>query len=563
MKGNPHLAGLAVLFVVAVTPALGATPASITGVVRDSAGVPQIAAEVELLRPDMSVVATVYTDGAGRFLISSLEPGRYALKAMGPYFLPTLRENVRVRGSVVVNLTLNTLYEVIQWLPTQPRAGDSQKDDWAWTLRSAANRPLLRWLENGPLVVVSDGPGTQPKLKARLMATGQAGTFGETGERFSTTVEDTPANSQELLARVDFAPGSDAGMESMLGFRQDLGMAGSVQSVAAISIEPEVDGAGDQGLDEAAVRTSEVMRFGPDLQAEVGSTAVAGRFGGDSPHMATAMLPFASIELRGSASTLHYRMTTMAANPANGEDESGAALWLPAIAERNGRLVIEHGMHQEIGWARETDASAVALAVYSDSIANPVLEAMGHFTGSDSAAAGFMLIDSASHLLRAAGPGFSTTGVQASYQHRFGGDNRIRLSYASGSALSMPKLPQPAPLADVLANAHPRHVQSYSISLSGTLDGTQTRWRASYRWQPEDTVTEVARFAKDADDPFLNVRLSQPIHLVRDGSGGLEAMLEVRNLLAEGYRPYILNDGSLLLFATDQRSLQAGLAFTF
>jgi hypothetical protein len=43
----------------------------------------------------------------------------------------------------------------------------------------------------------------------------------------------------------------------------------------------------------------------------------------------------------------------------------------------------------------------------------------------------------------------------------------------------------------------------------------------------------------------------------------LEALLDVRNLLAEGYRPYLLSDGSLLLFADDQRSLRAGLAFTF
>ena len=49
--------------------------------------------------------------------------------------------------------------------------------------------------------------------------------------------------------------------------------------------------------------------------------------------------------------------------------------------------------------------------------------------------------------------------------------------------------------------------------------------------------------------PFLNFRVNQPIHVSRDGSGGMEALLEVRNLLAEGYRPYILSDGSLLLFA--------------
>jgi hypothetical protein len=261
MKRSSHLAGLAVLFVFGTASAFGAATASVSGLVRDSTGVPQIGAEVQLLRPDMSVVASVYTDSAGRFVLSSLVPGRYALKAMGSYFLPSLREDVRVRGAVVVNLTLNTLYEVIQWLPAQPRANSSEKDDWAWTLRSAANRPLLRWLEDGPLVVVRDGPGAAPKLKARLMATGQAGTFGESGERFSTTVEDTPSGSRELLARVDFAPDSDAGMESMLGFRQDLGMAGSVQSVAAVTVLPEVEGAGDRGLDEAAVRSFETMHY--------------------------------------------------------------------------------------------------------------------------------------------------------------------------------------------------------------------------------------------------------------------------------------------------------------
>jgi hypothetical protein len=37
----------------------------------------------------------------------------------------------------------------------------------------------------------------------------------------------------------------------------------------------------------------------------------------------------------------------------------------------------------------------------------------------------------------------------------------------------------------------------------------------------------------------------------------------VRNLLAEGYHPYLLGDGSILIFAQDQRSLRAGLAFSF
>ena len=221
MKFCPQLAGVALLISLGAVPVRAAS-GLVTGVVRNSAGVPQIGAQVELLRPDLSVVSSGFTDSEGHYALTSIFPGRYAIKAIDESFLPSLRENVRVRaGHTVVNLTLNTLYEVMQWLPAQPRAADAQKDDWDWTLRSAVNRPLLRWLKDGPLVVVRDGPGATPRLRARLMATGQAGTFGESGQRFSATVEDTPASSRELLARVDFDPGTNAGMESLLGFRQD------------------------------------------------------------------------------------------------------------------------------------------------------------------------------------------------------------------------------------------------------------------------------------------------------------------------------------------------------
>ena len=159
MMRRVHLVVFAVLIAMSSAPVAGAASGSVSGLVRDSAGVPQIGAVVQLLRPDLTVIASVYTNSDGRFTIPSILPGRYAVKAMGTSFLPSLRENVRVRASTVVNLTLNTLYEVMQWLPTEPRDANAQKDDWAWTLRSAANRPLLRWLEDGPLVVVSDGSG--------------------------------------------------------------------------------------------------------------------------------------------------------------------------------------------------------------------------------------------------------------------------------------------------------------------------------------------------------------------------------------------------------------------
>jgi hypothetical protein len=566
MMRTAHLAGIAVLIALGTAPSCGAATVAVSGMVRDSAGVPQMGAEVDLLGADLSVVASVYTNNKGQFVIPSVEPGSYSLKAMGAYFLPSLRENLHIRKATIVNLTLNTLYEAMQWLPAKPRTSQSQADDWAWTLKSAANRPLLRWLEDGPLVVVSDSAGNAPKLKARLMATGQAGTFGESGQRISNSVELTPANSRELLARVDFAPDSDAGMESMLGFRQDLGFSGSVQSVAAIAFHPdEFDGAGDEGMGEAAINTSETMHLGDEFELNAGSTEVVGRIAGDRPANVTAALPYAQLEWHDGASTVQYRMATMVPN-AESNDQTEASAWLPAAAMRNGDLVLERGMHQEIGYERQTDASGVAVTVYADNIENPVLEAMSRAAGGNQGNAGAPsaeLFDPGSGMVRTAAPGFSAAGVSASFERQIAGGNRVAVSYASGSALVMPALPAPATIAQMMAGTRAHRAQAYTLSFSGILDGTHTRWRASYRWQPGKAVTEVAPFAVNSSEPYLNIHIRQPIHLTRDGSGGFEALLDVRNLLAQGYRPYILSDGSLLIFTQGQRAVRGGLAFTF
>jgi protocatechuate 3,4-dioxygenase beta subunit len=41
-----------------------------------------------MLGADLTVIASVYTDADGRFIIPSVLPGRYAFKAIGAWFLP-------------------------------------------------------------------------------------------------------------------------------------------------------------------------------------------------------------------------------------------------------------------------------------------------------------------------------------------------------------------------------------------------------------------------------------------------------------------------------------------
>jgi hypothetical protein len=67
----------------------------------------------------------------------------------------------------------------------------------------------------------------------------------------------------------------------------------------------------------------------------------------------------------------------------------------------------------------------------------------------------------------------------------------------------------------------------------------------------------------NASAPYLNLHVRQPIYMRRDGVTSLDALFDVQNLLAQGYHPYVLSDGSLLIFAQDQRGFRGGLAFSF
>src|SRR5512138_3433407 len=145
--------GYAVLVMALVIPASATvSPGSITGVVRNSAGTPQMGAMVEVFtRATQSKV--VFTDERGRYSAGGLQPGTYHVKVSAPTFLPSLRENVGLKAgaAVLVNVTLSTLFEAMQMLPV--RRSSSDEEGWKWTLRSVANRPILRVMDGGPVVV--------------------------------------------------------------------------------------------------------------------------------------------------------------------------------------------------------------------------------------------------------------------------------------------------------------------------------------------------------------------------------------------------------------------------
>ncbi len=208
------------------------------------------------------------------------------------------------------------------------------------------------------------------------------------------------------------------------------------------------------------------------------------------------------------------------------------------------------------------DRGGIEVLIYRDRIVNPVVNGSGSLSAS-TLNEGDALYDSANNMFRIAGHGYGSTGVVLNAQYRLTGETWIAFNLAEGNALAFSADGKQISLEEAAQEIHASQAQMYAVALNGKVNATGTRWRASYRWQPEATVTSVAAFNSDLSSPYLTLYIRQPLHCARILPGGIEAQVDLHNLLAEGYRSFKNTDGNTLYFAQAERSVQGGLSFTF
>jgi hypothetical protein len=138
----------------------------------------------------------------------------------------------------------------------------------------------------------------------------------------------------------------------------------------------------------------------------------------------------------------------------------------------------------------------------------------------------------------------------------------VAVEYTTGEALSAGDKVARS-LQSVPMNLKPLGGESATVALRGHVLHTGTKVRASYRWQPEHYVSAIAPYAAFSDQAYLSFMVRQPIHCGSLLPAGLEAQVDVTNLLQQGYRPFISSDGKVIYLAQAPRMIQAGLAFNF
>jgi hypothetical protein len=313
------------------------------------------------------------------------------------------------------------------------------------------------------------------------------------------------------------------------------------------------------GIASMQMASAEQMALGDMIKVEAGSEVYAVR----TVRSAAGARPFIRVAVQPTGAwTIGYRMAT-SRELQSFTDLDAIERDLP-VAVIDGRSIdVEHGQHQEISLSRKAGAGVAQVAFYHDGIDHPAIGGGGLLNAGATAAAGGVLEDPSTASFRFIGPAYSTNGVNVMLSEPLGQGIWAAVEYSKGSALSGREVADGMSLADAAETLQRVSGQSATFAVKGRLIRGGTRMRAAYRWQPAGLVTAIDPYRAFSDQAYLSFAVRQPIHVGRVLPPGLEGIVNVTNLLAQGYRPFLSSDGSTLFLAQSPRTLEAGLSVTF
>ena len=569
--------GCLLVVLLAWAPLHAASVGVIAGYVKDSSGTPQMGAVVEVFVSAVNVGTTVFTDSRGYYLANNLPAGNYYVKVTATSFLPSLRENVLLRSGahVIINLTVNTLADALKLMPVR-RSENDDPDDWHWTLRSAANRPILRVLEkdkdssdSGSLVVVSHNKsergGNQLPVKASVafIAGAEAGGFGSAGDVTTAFALEKSLFSSGTLSFNGNIDASSSNPTGVLRASYAHNIGDSSRPTFTVTYRHfAVPGVAVQNSPYAAIEMS-----------SSDSTTIAGfidlNYGADLNSLefanrVIALRPHGSVDVHLSPNmVVEYRYATSEPDTraSKGFDSAPADLTEsgPRMALLNGQPQVEKAAHHEVSVSRRMGQTSVQLAAFYDHVQNAVLTG----AGDPSSYSNDVLPDVYSGTFSYGySPGVSSAGARVVVERKINDDLTATVDYSTGQAIVADSAADWQALAQAMS-ASRQH--SVGTKIYGHIPSTGTRWIASYKWTSGNTLSAVDAFnaSPGQTDPYLSLFIRQPLPCTSFIPAKMDALLDLRNLLAQGYVPVMGQDGRTVYMVQSARSLRGGLAFTF
>lgn len=538
--------------------------AAISGVVRDSHGTPQMGALIELLTADATLAASALTDDHGRYIIPAVLPGKYQLRASAAFLVPVTRGNLRLQAGAqaVINLTMTTLYEAANWLPTQGRRAGEPADDWKWTLRSTASRPLLRLTdENGQEVSSSGVEARRVVSQGRVEVTNGDGAFGQGGLHQVLMINRTLENGDSAVMRADIA---DLGSMVSPRFSADVSAGyekrsqfGSTRLVAAMQTHPELTAAGgNAGYGVLRMASTHQMSMGDAVMIDAGTLVAAER-------LASTMMdaePYLRVSVRPGDDLLVVYRYASGRELQSADDLDRLKPVNPLLGDAKGRPLTGRGMHHEVSVSKKMGSRVMTASGYVDRVNEDSVGGSGVLDMK--AEHGMALVaDPVTGTFQLATGSFAGRGMSVELEQSLTPLLKASVQYDLGTAMERER--DLVALTQAAAELHAQMAQAVTVMLNGKVVRSGTNVRAEYRWQPQETLTQVNTYNADPNGAYLTFYVRQRLACGRFLPNGMDAVVEATNLLEQGYQPVLAPDGHTLFLAQVPRSIQAGLAFNF
>jgi hypothetical protein len=313
-------------------------------------------------------------------------------------------------------------------------------------------------------------------------------------------------------------------------------------------------------LQSFALTSANSMTVGDFLEIQYGGELETIQFMG----RANAFRPYGIVDWHvGDSTIVEYRYTTTEPTRADARMFNSGPAELnddgPRMTLWAGSPLLENAHHHELSVSQRAGENNFQIAYFRDRIKDPALLGVGEIT----ADTGDFLPDVYSGTFSYNGNALETQGVRFVYQRKITPDVTATLDYGYGGVLD---LEHPGVGWDAIRDdMHQTWRHSAAVKLNGVVPRWNTEWVVSYRWTSGSALTSVDLFNASAGqaEPFFNLYLRQPFPRLHFVPGRMEALIDLRNLMAQGYVPVISRDGNTVYLVQSARSVRGGLAFTF
>ena len=555
----------------------------ILGEVRNSAGVTQMGASVALYNRYDQEIRQVLTNEAGKFVFDALPPDLYSVRVTLASFMPALRRNISVAAGSenLLKINLASVFSTVELVPAAATRGALMSDDWKWVLRaSQATRPVFRFLPVAPtssshaqttlfsntsgLLQVSaadDGDMSQQGLDTYFaLATHFNGSASVkvSGKFGYTTGSGLPAGALRTTYKRD----SGVGPQVSLTFRQ-IYLPALVGSGTPPDSGPALRSASLSLHDHTRITESILLEYGVSLD----SASYLTRVNAVSPYarLTYNVTDTSVVRLAFSSGTQPGDLLVNPRDISSSElnQDLAALAMLPRLSSRDNQLRMELSDRWEAGYEASEGRRKYAATVFHEDIRNGIAILAGDnevFPGSQA------LADFDSRNLVVNIGNYRRNGIAGGMSQSLNDYLEVGVSVGEAGVLASNShtifVDDPSSVGSLLHRANRPWVTARVIV---SVPRTGTKISGSYGWNDFTGLTPNHLYLTSTviqQETGLNFFLRQPLPAFGGYKGRMEAGVEGRNLLSDGYLTLMSGEKQNVLTSTP-RSLRGSLSFIF